>query len=112
MLGILLIGFIGKAYFDLATAHNRTAWAYAILGVVAYYLTTFIVGIIMYILGDLTGSFQIDESNELLLSLLAIPFGLLGTFLLYKFLESRRFKRAALANKNVDSDILDENMFK
>ena len=39
MLGLLLIYWIGKKYYELATEHNRSPWGYAILGVFVYYFS-------------------------------------------------------------------------
>lgn len=45
MLGIFIIYWIGKRYYTLAHDYENSPWPYAILGVVVYYVSQFIVGI-------------------------------------------------------------------
>ncbi len=44
MLGLFLLYFIGKIFYQLAEAHNKNKWVFAILGVIAYYAGTFLGG--------------------------------------------------------------------
>jgi ABC-type dipeptide/oligopeptide/nickel transport system permease component len=107
MLGLLLVYFIGKYFYQLAFEHNRSAWGYAILGVVVYYSTAILAGTaIAYTYQEFVDE-TIEGGTELLLSILTIPFGILGAYILYKKLEKN------WSNSNHDSmnsDILDQGM--
>jgi hypothetical protein len=107
MLGLLLVYFIGKYYYQLAFQHNRNAWGYAILGVIVYYGTTFLSGFLFAFAYMEMGNDSIDSGTELLLTVLSIPIGILGAYILYKGLEK------SWKNSNSDSfnsDILDQDL--
>jgi hypothetical protein len=106
MLGIILIYFIGKPFYDLALHHDKSRWGFAILGVVAYYVGTFVMGIILGILSPET----IETMNNLLLGLIALPLGLLFAWILYKFLENKWSKDSS--NDDTDSSVLDGDLNK
>ncbi|MEZ5038732.1 MAG: hypothetical protein R2828_02535 [Saprospiraceae bacterium] len=106
MLGLLLIYFIGKNFYDLAGKFNKNQWGFAIAGVVAYYLGTFIGGIVLAICFDLFGGTSIDEMNNFVLNLIALPFGILACLGLYLLLE-RNWERKRI---QINLDILDEEL--
>lgn len=106
MLSIILIYFIGKPFYDLAENHDKSKWGFAILGVVAYYLGTFVMGIILGILLPET----VETMNNLLLAVIALPLGLLAAWMLYKFLENRWSNKSS--NDDTDSNILDQDLNK
>ena len=85
MLGILLIYFIGKKFFDLADDYEKSKWGFAILGIAIYYAVGFLLGVIM----ALFNADFIENTNDLLLGLIVAPFGILGCYLLYVFLEKK-----------------------
>jgi hypothetical protein len=74
MLGLFVIYWIGKRFYDLATIHNRSPWGYAILGVAIYYITQFVFGIIMYLMFPDTFS-NMDKASELGLNVVGILVG-------------------------------------
>jgi hypothetical protein len=53
MLGLFLLYFIGKSFYELAHEYDKSRWGFAIAGVVAYYFGTFVAGILFYLLDDL-----------------------------------------------------------
>lgn len=107
MLGLLLIYFIGKYYYQLALQHNKNAWGYAILGVIVYYGTTFLSGFLFAFAYMEMGNDSIDSGTELLLTVLSIPIGILGAFILYKVLE-KSWKNSI--SDSFNSDILDQDL--
>lgn len=111
MLGIFLIYFIGKQFFDLAKEYNRNEWGYAVLGAVMYYVGTFVGGIILALIFFLIdGDFNaFDEIDDLLLSLMGLPFGLFMSWLTYQFLE-KKFNKDGSAINTLNDNILDEGL--
>jgi hypothetical protein len=99
MLGLLLIYFIWKQFADLATRYNKSRWGFGILGVVVYYGGVFCVGII---LGIFAPDF-VDSSNNFLLGLLAIPFGILFCVILYYILKKIWDKEYVDVYNDIDS---------
>ncbi len=93
MLGILLIYFIGKKFYELAGTYKKKQLAYAILGVVSYYIGTFFGGLTIAIGSDLMGSTPIEEMNEYALGIMALPFGLLACWIVYQMLK-RTWRKA------------------
>ncbi|MCX2679064.1 hypothetical protein OOZ15_03845 [Galbibacter sp. EGI 63066] len=89
MLGLLLLFWIGKYYYKLAEEHHKNKWLFAIIGIVAYYVGTFIAGIVIAFINP---SF-IENGNDIVLSLIVLPFGLLATYGLYVLLENN-FKKS------------------
>jgi hypothetical protein len=108
MLGLFLIYFIGKQFHNLAEEYKKNKWAYAILGVVMYYVGTFmggaVTGLVCYLIDKDFGSI-----NNLLLSLMAVPFGLFTCWLTYSFLK-RKLMNIPSDNTILDDTILDDGM--
>ena len=86
MFGLILIYFLGKAFFDLAEKANKKKWLFAILGAASYYIGTFIGGAVVFLSGPITG-FDVESANDYLLNILALPFGLLSCFGFYRLLK-------------------------
>mgnify|MGYP001225774951 CR=1 FL=1 len=104
MLGLLLLYFVGKYFYNLAKEYNKSNWGFAILGIVVYYggiiIFSFIIGVVAEIISPgFFGTF-----NETLFSILIIPFGILSCYLLYKFLESKWKKNNINSQEN---DLID-----
>ena len=108
MLGILLIFFIGRYFYNLALKYDKNGWLYAVIGVVTYYGTGLLVGFALAILAlILEWEDFLYEENTLFLNLLSIPVGILGCYILYYFLE-RYFKNNV---KSTKPNTLDEELF-
>jgi hypothetical protein len=89
MLGLVLLYFAGKAFYDLAGRHGRSKWGFAILGVLSYYGGLFFGGILIALIYEFGLSQSIDNVNDMLLGVMAIPVGVLTCWGLYKGLEAR-----------------------
>lgn len=89
MLGIFLIYFIWKHYSELAVQYSKNKWGYGLSGIATYYLGTFAGGVVLALIDVFAGTHFAEESNQILLNLMALPFGLLFVWGLYKILESR-----------------------
>lgn len=87
MLGLLLIYFLGKKFYDLAFDHKRSPWLYAILGVVTYYGGLYLLGITIEVIMISSNNYSYLSINETLRTIFYIPLGLLCAFALYKVLE-------------------------
>ena len=107
MLGLLLIYFIGKRFYDLAGKHDKNQWGFAIFGVIAYYFGTFIAGILLAIYYEYYSSNYIEDMSDVALGLIALPFGLLSCVILYIVLE-KQWQRKPSVSSNYD--ILDEEI--
>lgn len=106
MLGIFLLYFIWKHYSELAVEFDKHKWAYSILGIAIYYLGTFVGGLIIGIVTVFMDS-DLDSVPNIVMSLIAIPFGLLSTWGLYKILQYNWSKKAKESNNNsLDSDLI------
>jgi len=93
MLGLILVFFVGRAFYNLAKEFNKTPWLYVIIGIGSYYL-----GIIIYSLavGLLVGIFNpdlLEGSFSIVIGLTAIPFGVLACYLYYSMLKKDWSKR-------------------
>lgn len=106
MLGLLLIYFVGRKFYELAFEYDKSKWGFAIAGVVSYYagflISLFIIGIVI----ELNNPGYVDESNDIWLGILGIPFGVLGCWGFYKILENSWSK----ARSSAQPDTLDGGM--
>lgn len=107
MLGLFLIYFIGKAFYDLAQEHNKNNWVFAILGVVSYYGGTIIAGFVFGLLAELGVTDFFIELPEIGLSLFALPIGILTCWVFYKIL-SNNWSNQSVENVNdaLDGDLI------
>src|SRR5689334_9471590 len=108
MIGLLLIYFIGKAFYELAHEHDRSQWGFAILGVVSYYGGTFIGGFILGLIYEFGLSESIENVNSVLLGFMAVPFGLLICWGFYHLLK-KSWSRSADSN-SASSEVLDADL--
>lgn len=100
MLGLLLIYFVGRAFYRLAETHKRSKWLFAILGVVSYYVTQFIFAfaVVSYMLS--TGSY-LDSSTELVITLVGILVGGIGVSIFYAILRRAWEKKPRIDNNEL-----------
>lgn len=111
MVGLVLLYFVGKAFYELAGLNNRGKWLYAILGVGSYYAGLIVGGMLIGIGYELfVGS--IDEVNETLLGLMGLPFGVLACWGFYRILKNRWNKKATFSGSSedvLDAHLVDQN---
>lgn len=100
MIGLVLIYFMGKAFYDLAAEYDRSMWGFAILGVVTYYFGTFIGGIVLVIAFELWSTTPIESLSEFTIGVMALPFGLLACAGLY-FLLKRIWSKKPTFDPNI-----------
>lgn len=89
MLGLLLVYWLGKRFYQLAEDHDQSKWGYAILGVVSYYIGTIIFGIILGVVCEIFWPGFVTSNNEFVLGLLTIPFGVLLWYLVLRYFEKK-----------------------
>jgi hypothetical protein len=113
MLGLLLIYFVGKKFYELAFEYEKNKWGFAIAGVLSYYggivISMFILGFVI----EINSPGYITESNETLFGLLGIPFGVLACWGFYKLLENNwRKDKAAVQPDTLDGGMInDSNLY-
>ncbi len=103
MLGILLIYFIGKNFHSLAGEHGKNQWAFAILGVATYYACTFSFGILLVFTLAFYNLEALDEMNDIVLGLMAVPVGLLGCVGLYYILKAVWERKKNMAKEQIEA---------
>lgn len=111
MVGLILLYFVGKAFYDLAGINNKSEWLYAILGVGSYYAGLFL-GSILVAIGYELFIGSIDEVNDTLLGFLGLPFGVLVCWGYYRLLKGRWEKKdtiAASAEEALDGHLIDRD---
>ena len=105
MLGLLLIYFIGKYFYQLAELYCKNKWVFAILGVATYYAGTIVFGFGLGIYAVMTENNSVFEINDVVIGLMALPFGLLATWGLYASLNNSWKKKANI----ISAELLDDN---
>src|SRR5258705_7904700 len=102
MLGLVLIYFIGKHYYNLAGLHEKNKWLFAIIGIGSYYAGAFIAGVILGIVLLGFGT-SVDDLNNVVLALIALPFGIGTTALVYHLLKKNWQK-----NKKANLEMIEQ----
>jgi hypothetical protein len=97
MIGILLIYFVGKSFYDLAALHNKSQWGFAVLGVVSYYAGNVLGGVLLAILSEL-GLFSLEGIHDMVIGIMALPIGILACWGTYSLLRKRWEKSADKVN--------------
>lgn len=110
MIGIFLIYFFWKVFSELAVQYNKSKWGFGLLGVATYYGGTFVGGICIGIYDVIAGTNLSDSSNTIVLSLIAMPFGLLSVWGLYKFLENKWGSQRSEEEESLDNELNEFNM--
>jgi len=107
MIGLFLIYFIGRSFYNLAGEHKKSKWGFAILGIVSYYLGTFLGGVLIAVVIELVLSGSIDEYSDTALAFMAFPLGLATCWLFHFLLKRHWTKRPAFNNDEaLDSDLI------
>ncbi|MBT8252995.1 MAG: hypothetical protein HKN00_12070 [Flavobacteriaceae bacterium] len=88
MLGLLVIFFIGKYFYELAQKYNKNKWLYAILGIVVYYAAGAVLGVTLG-LADIVFGLNIDWDNSIGLNLLGLPAGIVADYGFFYFLRKK-----------------------
>ncbi|WP_298551048.1 hypothetical protein [uncultured Algibacter sp.] len=104
MLGILLIYFIGKRFYDLSVDYSKNKWLYAILGVVTYYVIGNVFLALIVILDIYVFDWGFNWESTYGINLLALPLGLLGVWGFYILLE-KNWKKSVVVIKDEIQDI-------
>ena len=102
MLGILLIYFIGKRFYDLSVDFEKNKWVYAILGVVCYYVIGNIFVFIVGLLDLFVFEWGFDWESSSGMNLLVVPAGLLGVWGVYTALENRWEKSVQVVTDEIN----------
>ena len=88
MFGVIFIYFIGKYFYSLAKDFQKNHWLYTVLGVVSYYGTTIVFGVVLFVLIDMFNS-SANSISDTVAGLIGIPFGIGGCYFCYKYLEKK-----------------------
>ena len=107
MISLLLIYYLGKQFYVLAEEFEKNKWLFAILGVVFYYLGILLFSFFLGLWAVFYGNEEIFETSDFLLGLMAMPIGLLTTWLFYFSLKKYWSKTE---NNFTDVELLDDNI--
>jgi len=105
MIGFIILYFIGKKYYVLAEENQKHKWGFAILGIVFYYIGTFLGGLIIALYIELGTTKSVEEIGDTTMGIIGIPFGIALSIGIFKLLE----KNWKSSLKYADTDILDED---
>lgn len=106
MLSFVLLYFLGRPFYQLAQAHERSKWGWAILGIVVFYASAIIGGAVLAIIALYGFEFDIENMSDILMSVMVIPFGILGCWLFFKSIKKSWTKSVANNSDALDSDLI------
>ena len=101
MLAILFVIFVGKFFYKLAEKYNQKKWLFTILGIAMYYVGSAVGGLLLGF-AMLLFDFEIDWNNQILMTIIAIPFGFGMCWLFYYLLEKSWKKIEVLPIENIE----------
>ncbi len=104
MIGIFLIYWVGKKYYDLAIIHGRSPWGFAILAVAIYYGSQFFIGVIIAIIWPEFFE-NMSYSEEKIINISGIPIGLGVWYLNYLYLKKKWEANGELSMEDYESEI-------
>lgn len=87
MIGLILLYFLGKSFYELAAQYEKPKWLYAILGIAVYYASSFLFGLVYAMISIGLEKPEMMDIHDLLLGLIALPFSLLMVWLFYRILK-------------------------
>lgn len=99
MLGIIIIYWIGRKYYDLAVRCNKSPWSWAIYAILIFYGSQIMFGVLVALFSPETNF----ETNEVILNILGIAISGIVWFSVYKLLEKRWEK----IDPNTYEDLID-----
>ena len=103
MLSIILIVLLGRTFYRLAEEFNQHRWLFAVLGIISYYVGSAIGGVVVGLV-DVLFDLGVDFDNSGILLMIAIPFGLGTSYILYYILK-RKWKNEVVVEKDEIQDI-------
>ena len=104
MLGLLLLYFIGKRFYDLSVDYKQNKWLYATLSIVVYYAGGLFFVLLIAFLDAYIFEWGFDWESSYGMNLLVIPFGLIVVWVFYMLLENR-WKKNIVVIKDEIQDI-------
>jgi hypothetical protein len=108
MIGLFLIYFIGKMFYELAHEHDKSRWGFAILGVISYYAGIVIGGMVIGVFMAMGYFAFMADVNDMILGLFTIPAGVLTCFITYKALKNYWEKTPVRTNDALDNDLIQQ----
>jgi len=108
MIQILILIFVGRWLYQLAKKFNKpNAWLYGLFAVLMYFGTSFIFGLIAALIMLAAGhDLMFTPGEELLFSLIGIPFGFGGVALLH-YLLKRSWSKEIKSNEGLLDESID-----
>jgi hypothetical protein len=106
MLGLVLIYWVGRKFYDLADYHKRSQWGYTFVGLGIYFGTQLIFGMVLELLnpGLIDG---LDKSSGLGLDLLGMAIGGLVWYLALQYFTKKWEQQYDSEAYNLDAEIED-----
>lgn len=106
---MLVIIIVAITFYRKAEELNLNKVGWAAIGVVAYFLTQVILGIIAALIADMNGTY-IDENN-VGLNLIGIALAALVCVALYYYMPTHARKKAAKNQPTGEVELLDDDIF-
>lgn len=86
LIGLFVIFFIGKSFYNLAKKNNRHLLGYTLLGIGVYFGSQFVFGFLAGVVFLLSG-LEYGYETEMILALIGFVLGLLCVWLLHYLLK-------------------------
>jgi hypothetical protein len=108
---MLLIYFVWKYFSELTKQYQKeNSWMYILLGIVVFFASK-ILGEVLIVFGAIGLDMNIDTMSDFAIGLMALPVGILFTYLLYSYFKkkwSREYIDPAMALDEIGSEIKED----
>lgn len=96
MLEIIILFTVGKQFYQLAKKYEqKLAWVYVVLGIVSYYGSALLTGVLLALYEEFTGNYFLESMNNFVLTLIFMPIAALACWCVYKLLQNKWHKEYA-----------------
>ncbi len=104
MIALLLVYFIGRAYYELARDHGKNKWLFLLVGIAVYYVSHYLFAFLIIFILQISSPTTLYQLSEFVIMLMALPFSIGVTWGLLQILKKNWKDFVVIKN----SDILDD----
>jgi hypothetical protein len=106
MLGLILVYFVGKAFYDLAGKYHKHQWGFGVLGVVSYYAGFLGGSFILGMVAEIIAPGEIENTSDLLLTIIAVAIGVGSCWGTYAYLKRTWSTPPDTGGRTLDSGLI------
>jgi len=104
--GALTTYLVGRIFYDTAGRYQQSRWAFAIIGVAAYFIGTYVGAVLAVLIGDVLSPGYTALYTDKTIALMGTPVGLIVCRITYIRLKKSWSKPKRVTKHTLDSDLI------